>query len=212
VSVHVDLHGDQLIATRHIDAEPALVWEAFTTPEHLAAFWGGHHASVPPDSVVVDLRVGGGFELDTQGPDGRRRRLRFRYDVVEPPTLLVLTEPHTGITTEIRLQVGDGEGGRGNANGNEHGRATPGGTTVVVHQRRLPTELRTEQARSGLGGILDRLGAVVRELTPDPPTAIQPQRPLTPDPATSLPGDPPTQRPPRAIQSPGDPDPRRTDP
>jgi uncharacterized protein YndB with AHSA1/START domain len=145
----VGLDGDQLIATRHLDAEPALVWEAFTTPEPLAAFWGGHHATVPPDSVVVDLRVGGTFEIQTQGADGNRHPLRFRYEIIDAPTRLVLTESRTGITTEIRLQP------------------SGGGTTVVVHQRRLPPELQTERARTGLAGILERLDAVVRELTSD---------------------------------------------
>jgi uncharacterized protein YndB with AHSA1/START domain len=156
MTASVDLDGDQLIATRHLDAEPALVWEAFTTPEHLAAFWGGHHATVPPDSVVVDLRVGGMFELETQGADGSRHPLRFRYEVIDAPTRLVLTEQRTGITTEIRLQPSGGAGAGGG-----------GGTTVVVHQRRLPPELQTEQARTGLAGILERLDAVARELTRD---------------------------------------------
>jgi len=153
MTASVDLDGDQLIASRHLDAEPELVWEAFTTPEHLAAFWGGHHATVPPGSVAVDLRVGGVFELVTEGPDGHRHQLSFRYEVVEAPKRLVLAEPDTGITTEIRLEPG--HSGRG-------------GTTVVVHQRRLPPELRTEQARTGLGGILDRLAAVVHEMRRDP--------------------------------------------
>jgi uncharacterized protein YndB with AHSA1/START domain len=147
MTASVDLDGDQLIATRHLDAEPELVWEAFTTPEHLAAFWGGHHATVPPESVAVDLQVGGTFELETQGADGTRRPLRFRYEIVDAPRRLVLSEPRTGITTEIRLQP------------------SGSGTTVVVHQRRLPPELQTEQARTGLAGILERLDAVVRELT-----------------------------------------------
>jgi uncharacterized protein YndB with AHSA1/START domain len=151
-----DLDGDQLIATRHLDAEPALVWEAFTTPAHLAAFWGGHHATVPPESVVVDLRVGGTVTMETQGADGSRHPLQFRYEVIDPPRRLVLTEPRTGITTEIRLEPGGGGRGGGGGDG--------GGTTVVVHQRRLPPVLRTEQARTGLAGILDRLDAVVREL------------------------------------------------
>jgi uncharacterized protein YndB with AHSA1/START domain len=149
MTASVTLDGDQLIATRHLDAEPALVWEAFTTPEHLAAFWGGHHATVPADSVAVDLRVGGTFEMETQGADGRHHPLRFRYEIVDAPARLVLVEPNTGITTEIRLQPS----GRG--------------TTVVVHQRRLPPELQTEQARTGLAGILERLDDVVRELTSD---------------------------------------------
>lgn len=149
MTASVELDGDQLIATRHLDADPALVWEAFTTPEHLAAFWGGHHATVPPDSVAVDLRVGGTFELETTGADGSSKRLRFRYEVVEAPTRLVLAESRTGITTEIRLQP------------------TGSGTTVVVHQRRLPPELQTEQARAGLAGILEQLDVVVREMPSD---------------------------------------------
>jgi uncharacterized protein YndB with AHSA1/START domain len=144
MTAHVQLEGDQLIATRHLDAEPLLVWEALTTPGHLASFWGGHHATIPPESVTVDLRVGGTFALETKGTDGSGHTLRFRYEVVEAPTRLVLSEPRTGITTEIRLQP------------------TDRGTTVVIHQRRLPPELQTEQARTGLAGILDRLDAVVR--------------------------------------------------
>ena len=127
--------------------EPALVWEAFTTPEHLAAFWGGDHATVPADSVAVDLRVGGTFELETRAADGSGHPLSFRYEIVDAPSRLVLTEARTGITTEIRLEPSDS------------------GTTVVVHQRRLPLELQTEQARTGLAAILERLETVVGELT-----------------------------------------------
>jgi uncharacterized protein YndB with AHSA1/START domain len=143
MTTRVTLDGDQLIATRHFHAEPALVWEAFTTPEHLAAFWGGQHATVPVDSVSVHLCVGGTFKLDTLGADGSRHPLRFRYEIVDPPTRLVLAEPSTGITTEIRLQP------------------SGSGTTVVVHQRRLPPHLRTQQARWGLAAILQRLDDVL---------------------------------------------------
>lgn len=141
------LDGDQLIASRHLDAPPALVWELFTRPEHVAAFWGGEHAGVAPDSVLIDLRVGGAFELTTVGVGGNSHPLRFRYEAIEPPARLVLAEPRTGLTTEISL------------------RPSGGGTTVVIHQRRLPPELRTEQARTGLAGILRRLGVVAEALT-----------------------------------------------
>lgn len=59
-----ELRGDELIARRHLPAEPARVWTAFTSPAGIAAFWGGWHATVPPASVTVDLRDGGGFALD----------------------------------------------------------------------------------------------------------------------------------------------------
>lgn len=143
------LAGDQLIASRHLDAPPALVWTMFTTPQHLAAFWGGDHAAIAPDSVVVDLRIGGTFELETVGAGGETRRLCFRYEAIEPPTRLSLIEPDTGLTTQISL------------------RPSGGGTLVVVHQRRLPPALRTDQARRGLAGILRRLGAAASDLIDD---------------------------------------------
>lgn len=143
----VFLDGDQLIATRHLDAEPALVWEVFTTPAHLAAFWGGHHATVAADLVTVDLRVGGTFEIETRDVDGKGRRLSFTYEVIDAPRRLVLVEPRTGLLTEIRLEP------------------SGGGTTVTIHQRRLPPELQTEQARLGLSGILEQLHVLMTELT-----------------------------------------------
>lgn len=144
---HVRLEGDQLIAVRRLSAAPTLVWEAFTRPEHLAAFWGGDHATVPPESVSVDLRVGGRFELKTVGADGSDGHLSFRYEVVDPPNRLVLSEARTGLTTEIFIEA----------------RGT--GTVVTVHQRELPAHLRTERARTGLAGILRRLDVVVDRMT-----------------------------------------------
>ena len=98
MTARVVLDGDQLIATRHLAAAPALVWLVFTTPEHLAAFWGGDHATIQPGSVTVDLRVGGAFTLTTVGAGGCSYPLQFRYEVVEPPTRLVLAQPVTGLT------------------------------------------------------------------------------------------------------------------
>ena len=145
----VELTGDELIATRTLDADRALVWLALTTPEHLAAFWGGHHASVDAGSVVVELQPGGAFELDTVGPDGGRRRLRFVYEVVDEPSLLVFSEPVTGIATTVRLEpIADA-------------------TRVTIHQRRLPPELQTARAASGLAGIIEQLDALVRQLRTD---------------------------------------------
>lgn len=146
MTTRATLAGDELIATRHVDASPALVWTAFTTPEHLAAFWGGDHATVRPGSVTVDLRVGGTFHLQTIGADGCSHPLHFRYEVVDPPTLLTFSSPGTGLTTEVRLEP------------------TDAGTNVVIHQRRLPPDLQTEQARIGLTGILERLATVVTAL------------------------------------------------
>ncbi|AXO37320.1 SRPBCC domain-containing protein [Micromonospora chalcea] len=137
-------HGDELIARRHLPAAPGRVWAAFTSPASIAAFWGGSHASVPPGSVTVDLRPGGEFALDTRAPDGRTGRLRFVYVSVDPPRELVFDEPVTGLRTTVTL------------------RPARDGTDLTVHQRKLPPELRTDQAADGLASILDALAAHLR--------------------------------------------------
>ncbi|MFF5217653.1 SRPBCC domain-containing protein [Micromonospora sp. NPDC000442] len=135
------LRGDELIASRRLPAEPDRVWVAFTSPTGIAAFWGGSHAVVPPESVIVDLRPGGEFALDTRAPDGATRRLRFVYVSVTAPHELVFDEPLTGLRTTVSFRL------------------AAGGTDLTVHQRRLPAELRTTQAAEGLASILDALAA-----------------------------------------------------
>jgi uncharacterized protein YndB with AHSA1/START domain len=131
--------GDELIAVRELAASPATVWTAFTTPEHLAAFWGGAHATVRTGSVRVDLRPEGEFSLETRSTDGRTSSLRFVYELVEPPMQLVFREPRTGLVTTVRIEP------------------SGAGSKLTVHQRHLPPELRTAEAATGLGGIIDRL-------------------------------------------------------
>lgn len=142
------LHGDELIAQRHLRAEPERVWAAFTSPASIAAFWGGSHATVRPESVTVDLRPGGEFALDTRAPGGRTRRLRFVYVSIAAPHELVFDEPVTGLRTTVTVHpAGDG-------------------TDLTVHQRRLPPELRTAQAVDGLASILDALAVHLRHYKP----------------------------------------------
>jgi len=148
-----ELHGDELIAKRHLSAEPERVWAAFTSPASIAAFWGGTHATVPPESVTVDLRPGGEFALDTRAPNGASRRLRFVYASIAAPHELVFDEPTTGLRTTVTVRPASGGVGDGDGDGDGDG------TTLTVHQRRLPPELQTTQAVDGLSSILDALAA-----------------------------------------------------
>jgi uncharacterized protein YndB with AHSA1/START domain len=134
-----ELTGDELIARRSFAAAPERVWAAFVEPAGVAAFWGGSHATVLPESVSIDLRPGGEFALDTRAPDGASRRLRFVYVSITEPSELIFDEPHTGIRTTVTI------------------RPVGAGTDLTVHQRRLPAELRTAQAADGLASILDAL-------------------------------------------------------
>jgi len=133
----------ELTSSRRLAASPERVWQAFTTPDEVAAFWGGRHATVPNDSVTIDLRVGGRFELITVGPDGTNHPLAFVYTVLDDPHRIGLEEPHTGILTTIDL--------------------APDGahTLVTIHQRQVPAPLRGRQAAEGLAGIFDALAVVV---------------------------------------------------
>ncbi|MET8123304.1 SRPBCC domain-containing protein [Micromonospora sp. NPDC005189] len=145
MTANAELRGDELIARRHFRAAPERVWAAFTSPASIAKFWGGSHASVPPESVTVDLRPGGDFALDTRAPDGASHRLRFVYVSVDAPHELVFDEPVTGLRTTVTVQpAGDG-------------------TDLTVHQRRLPPELRSAQAVDGLASILDALATHLRD-------------------------------------------------
>lgn len=151
MTTRAELHGDELIAKRHLPAEPERVWDAFISPASVAAFWGGSHATVPPESVIVDLRPGGEFALDTRAPDGATRRLWFVYISIAAPHELVFDEPATGIRTTVDIRpAGDG-------------------TDLTVHQRRLPPELGTAQAADGLASILDALAAQLQhhDTTPE---------------------------------------------
>ena len=61
-----DLHLErELAAPRH------LVWEAFTDPDQIAAWFGPDGYSVPRDTVEADVREGGHLRLmmNADGPD-----------------------------------------------------------------------------------------------------------------------------------------------
>lgn len=139
--IQAELDGDELIARRRFPVKPERVWTAFTTPASIAAFWGGSHATVPPESVTIDLRPGGEFALDTRAASGATRRLRFVYVSLTAPHELVFDEPVTGLRTTVTIHP------------------TAEGTNLTVHQRRLPPELQTTQAADGLASILDALAA-----------------------------------------------------
>src|SRR5436189_5217103 len=49
----------QLALTRIFDAPRALVYQAFTDPDHLAAWWGPIGNSLPRDEIEFDVRPGG---------------------------------------------------------------------------------------------------------------------------------------------------------
>jgi uncharacterized protein YndB with AHSA1/START domain len=127
--------------SRTIAASRDRVWQAFTTADGLAAFWGGSHATVPTESVIVEPHPGGRFELLTVSPEGGEYPLTFVYDEVDEPVRLVFTETRMGIVTTVDL-ADDGEA-----------------TLVTIRQHEVPDDFLGPEAEEGLGGVLVMLEA-----------------------------------------------------
>lgn len=60
--------GNDLVLERVFDAPRALVWKAFSTPEHLRQWWAPRPYETP--ECEMDLRPGGKFYTRMIGPDG----------------------------------------------------------------------------------------------------------------------------------------------
>jgi uncharacterized protein YndB with AHSA1/START domain len=79
----------ELTLTRLIDAPRALVFQAWTDPQHLAQWWGPQGFTNPV--CEVDLRPGGAIRIDMRGPDGSIYPLRGVFREVVAPERLVFT-------------------------------------------------------------------------------------------------------------------------
>lgn len=89
----LDLERDprSIVGTRIFDAPRALVFSAFTDPQHLAAWWG-------PDGFTTttsafDFRPGGEWRHVMHGPDGRDYQNRIIFDEIVQPELIAYRHP-----------------------------------------------------------------------------------------------------------------------
>src|SRR5882762_10224034 len=58
----------ELRISRRLNAPIELVWEVWTSPEHIAQWWGPNGFS--NTITTMDLRAGGEWNLVMHGPDG----------------------------------------------------------------------------------------------------------------------------------------------
>jgi uncharacterized protein YndB with AHSA1/START domain len=102
----------QITITRVFDAPRELVFKAWTDPEQVAQWFGPEGFDTPRDSVEIDLRVGGRFNLRmVRGGSGQEYPVRYEIVEFREPELLVLkSEPmpevglHHGTVARIELQ------------------------------------------------------------------------------------------------------------
>ena len=81
----------EIVITRVFDAPRRLVWDAWTSAEHLPKWMTG-----PPGWTMtvceIDLRPGGAWHVVWRGTDGKEMRMRGTYREVVPPERAVSTE------------------------------------------------------------------------------------------------------------------------
>ena len=73
----------QFAMTRVFNAPRALVYRAFTDPDHLAAWWGPIGNSLPRDEMEFDLRPGGYLRWTEVFASDPRVRVHVRFDLAQ---------------------------------------------------------------------------------------------------------------------------------
>ena len=100
---------NDLFLTRAFDAPREVVWRFFTEPELLALWFGPNEVHVDPASVVIELRVGGRWDLDmVDNASGERYPVRSTLVAVTPPEYLegeLSAVDGSGPQNELRLRI-----------------------------------------------------------------------------------------------------------
>jgi uncharacterized protein YndB with AHSA1/START domain len=98
----------EVAVSRTFDAPPEVVFDAWVDPAQIPAWWGPEHFTVPRESVTVDLRPGGRYELTMVDPAGNEYPVRQEILEVERPSLLVFVHeavPEHGLLEPIHTRV-----------------------------------------------------------------------------------------------------------
>lgn len=91
-NVTAQLVGErEIVISRVFDAPVELLWTAWTDPKHISAWWGPRGFDAPPSSV--DLRSGGQFRIDLNGPDGKVYPCKGTFREVIPHQKIVYDGP-----------------------------------------------------------------------------------------------------------------------
>jgi uncharacterized protein YndB with AHSA1/START domain len=133
-----------LTLVRRIKARPSIVFDALTTPEGIAHWWG-------PDAGPVllaetEVRVGGRFKVRFRMLDGSEHESSGEYLEVVRPERLAMSWRWTGAVEdpgESRLEL--------------RLRAIPEGTELTLTHSRLRGEETRRSHEEGWTGALDKL-------------------------------------------------------
>lgn len=155
-----------LMMRRTIRATPARLFEAWTQPEQLRAWWGP--AEVACDAAEIDLRVGGAYRIANRLPSGEVLWISGEFEEITPPERLVYSW-RLGADDPVSQRV------------IVRFEARPAGTEVIIVHERLRDEAMRADHRYGWEGCLEGLAAFLElGLSPASPPADPP--PAAPSP------------------------------
>lgn len=83
----------EIVITRVFNAPRSLVFEAWTTPEHVRRWYSAEPLGV----CEIDLRVDGRWRYVMRAPDGGEHGFSGEYREIVPPERLVYTEGYEGL-------------------------------------------------------------------------------------------------------------------
>jgi uncharacterized protein YndB with AHSA1/START domain len=92
---------------RWFDAPLARVWAAYTDPELIPEWYGGHGSTTTVDTM--DVRPGGQWRFVIRAPDGSEHGFRGTYREVEPPHRLVQTWEWEGMPGHVSIEIAEFE-------------------------------------------------------------------------------------------------------
>ena len=105
--------SEGLVITRVFAAPRAVVFKAWTDPEHVAKWWGPTGFTVPV--CEMDARPGGAIRVHMRGPDGVVYPNAGVFEEVVPPERLVMTtrllDDHGSTRIEVRHTITFAESG-----------------------------------------------------------------------------------------------------
>ena len=144
---------DQILITREFAAPKNLVYEAFTTPEHVRRWWSANRGEVTV--ADIDLRVGGTWRYAMVTEDGFEVAFHGEYREIVPNERIVSTEVFEGMP--------DAEAVNTMTLTEENGRTTL--TILVQHQSKEHRDAHIESGmEAGLQDALDLLEQVAISL------------------------------------------------
>jgi uncharacterized protein YndB with AHSA1/START domain len=134
----------RLTLVRRIAARPSVVFDALTTPDGIACWWG-------PDAGPVllaetDVRVGGRYRVRFRMLDGSEHESAGEYLEVERPQRLVMS-----------WRWLEGGGDPGDSRLEFHLRPTPQGAELTLTHARLHDDETCRSHEQGWSGALDKL-------------------------------------------------------